>query len=640
MCGIAGISTSVVKDPTYWKRWASRFSDELKHRGKDDAGLLLMLRNSDPKPVFWGREVYSDTLQYIPEKPATELLTEQVNGFILHQRLSIIAPGDRGHQPMCDATGRYWITFNGEIFNYIELRKQYKINTITDTDTEVLLELWAKMEDKCLQLLDGFFAFCIYDSLENTYTLVRDKTGVKPLFYLNNKETFAFSSEEQTLREINDSKEINPTAIYLHLKYSMTDAVDWYPEVKTLKPGCWIRWIPNLRSIIDRQWYYPSTYQRLNEVRDLRELLFESMRKRLRSDVPMGFAVSGGIDSSIILGIGRWQLGMDAPLHLFSVGSNGMQGDETDWQKKVQKKHGGQMHQIRVEDLGTPDFEQLVQLTKRPPVAWNNIGHFALCRKVREVGVTVLFNGQGADEIFGGYPDYFIQSIIDGDQAIKEFKDHWPIGYSQASKIALKRKWRGKMSQKFKHKVDQYLWGNWFNKVLIFSNDLELHPVVEDVRERMLGDYYGTLQDPKFYGRLYQMLAWEDRNGMAFQLESRNPFADDLLLPKYFLGKYSLNALSEGGMPKGMLRNTFKDLLPNDLFARLDKKGFSMPEAQLTQKFGADWKDWFLSSKLDNYINRQNREKMVAKFSQLSTKELSLYFKISSLGLFLENQGS
>ena len=207
MCGIAGISTSVVKDPTYWKQWATRFSDELKHRGKDDAGLLLMLRNSDPKPVFWGREVYSDTLQYIPEKPATELLTEQVNGFILHQRLSIIAPGDRGHQPMCDATGRYWISFNGEIFNYIELRKQYKINTITDTDTEVLLELWAKMEDKCLQLLDGFFAFCIYDSLENTYTLVRDKTGVKPLFYLNTKQTFAFSSEEQTLREINDSKD-------------------------------------------------------------------------------------------------------------------------------------------------------------------------------------------------------------------------------------------------------------------------------------------------------------------------------------------------------------------------------------------------------------------------------------------------
>jgi lambda repressor-like predicted transcriptional regulator len=111
-------------------------------------------------------------------------------------------------------------------------------------------------------------------------------------------------------------------------------------------------------------------------------------------------------------------------------------------------------------------------------------------------------------------------------------------------------------------------------------------------------------------------------------------------LPKYFLGKYSLNALSEGGMPKGMLRNTFKDLLPNDLFARLDKKGFSMPEAQLTQKFGSDWKDWFLSSKLDAYINRGNREKMAAKFSQLSTKELSLYFKISSLGLFLENQSS
>ena len=139
MCGIAGISTLFEKDVNFWKKWIYTFSEDIQHRGKDDAGILLMLRNADPMPVLWGKEQYNEDLQFIPTRPLLGSLSEAVNGMLLHQRLSIIAPGDRSHQPMCDASGRYWITFNGEIFNYIELRQQHRLNTVTDSDTEVLL---------------------------------------------------------------------------------------------------------------------------------------------------------------------------------------------------------------------------------------------------------------------------------------------------------------------------------------------------------------------------------------------------------------------------------------------------------------------------------------------------------------------
>ena len=319
MCGIAGISTLFEKDVNFWKKWIYTFSEDIQHRGKDDAGILLMLRHADPMPVLWGKEQYNEDLQFIPTRPLLGSLSEAVNGMLLHQRLSIIAPGDRSHQPMCDASGRYWITFNGEIFNYIELRQQHRLNTVTDSDTEVLLELWAKMEDKCLPLLDGFFAFSIYDAHENTYTIARDRTGVKPLFYAKREDAFVFSSEESSLRKFLGVKQVREEAIYLHVRHGMTDAVNWFEGVEALKPGHWLRWNPNLRSIIHRRWFYPSSLLNIQENRPLEVLLLESMKRRLRSDVPVGFALSGGLDSAVLLGFARHLLGASEDLHLFSI---------------------------------------------------------------------------------------------------------------------------------------------------------------------------------------------------------------------------------------------------------------------------------------------------------------------------------
>lgn len=636
MCGIAGISTLFEKDVNFWKKWIYLFSEDIQHRGKDDAGILLMLRHSDPLPVLWGKDQYQDSLQYIPTNPLLSSLSDAVNGMLLHQRLSVIAPGDRSHQPMCDASGRYWITHNGEIFNYIELRQQFHLNTITDSDTEVLLELWAKMEDKCLPLLDGFFAFCIYDAHENTYTIVRDRTGVKPLFYAEREDAFAFSSEEKSLRRFLDVKTARNEALFLHVIHGMTDAVQWFKGVQTLKPGHWLRWTPNLRSIIHRRWFYPSSLLNIQENRPLEDLLLESMKKRLRSDVPMGFALSGGLDSAVIIGLAKHLLGDSESLHLFSVCSQNEPEDERKWQELVHQQNGGSVQYIDTDSFKTSHIEDVVIQSNRPPVAWNNIAHFQMCKRVRDSGITVLFNGQGADEIYGGYPDHFIEAWNSEKSEILPFAEQWPISFDRVKRVAWKRKWRQQLSGDWKRRLDGFFWGHVFSKDIIRSNEMELHPKVENAKELMMGEYYGSNVNAKFYGRLYQMLQWEDRNGMAFQLESRNPFADDLHLPAHVLGKKWLNELVLGGKSKGLLREAAKSYIPPAIYERQDKKGFSVPERKLTQKFGAEWEPWIMSTSLDGIVNRDYREKLRYKFLHLSPKDLTLYFRIASLGLFLD----
>ncbi len=636
MCGIAGISTLFEKDVNFWKKWIYLFSEDIQHRGKDDAGILLMLRHADPLPVLWGKDQYQDSLQYIPTNALLSSLSDAVNGMLLHQRLSVIAPGDRSHQPMCDASGRYWITYNGEIFNYIELRQHFRLNTVTDSDTEVLLELWAKMEDKCLPLLDGFFAFCIYDAHENTYTIARDRTGVKPLFYAKREDAFAFSSEEKSLRRFLDVKTARNEALFLHVTQGMTDAVQWFKGVETLKPGHWLRWTPNLRSIIHRRWFYPSSLLNIQENRPLEDLLLESMKKRLRSDVPMGFALSGGLDSAVIVGLARHLLGDSESLHLFSVCSQNEPEDERKWQELVHQQNGGSVQYIDTESFKTSHIEDVVIQSNRPPVAWNNIAHFQMCKRVRDSGITVLFNGQGADELYGGYPDHFVEAWNSEKNEILPFAEQWPISFDRVKRVAWKRKWRQQLSQDWKHRLDGFFWGHVFSKDIIRSNEIELHPKVENVKELMMGEYYGSNVNAKFYGRLYQMLQWEDRNGMAFQLESRNPFADDLHLPAHVLGKKMLHELMRGGKSKGLLREAAKSYIPPAIYQRQDKKGFSVPERKLTQKFGSEWEPWIMSNSLDGIVNRDYREKLRHKFSQLSPKDLTLYFRIASLGLFLD----
>jgi len=259
-----------------------------------------------------------------------------------HRRLSIIDTSAAANQPMWDEQKRYCIIFNGEIFNFQELKKSLLdkgINFFSNSDTEVLLKLFILEKEKCLNRLNGFFAFCIYDKQEQTFFIARDRYGVKPLLYVYDEHKFIFASEMKAILQYGIEKDIDFTSLFTYLQLNYIPAPNTiFKKVKKLLPGQYLI-ISNCQLSIDNYYSIPYTRENANKVsyddakEALRNLLEAAVQRRLISDVPLGAFLSGGIDSSIITGLASKH---KANLHTFSIGFKDEKFfDETEYAKLV-----------------------------------------------------------------------------------------------------------------------------------------------------------------------------------------------------------------------------------------------------------------------------------------------------------------
>lgn len=638
MCGIGGWIEFQGVPVAHMRSAGELMADAMKHRGPNGYGV----------EVFGG--------------------DENAIAVLMHRRLSILGLGDDGKQPMKSANGRYWISFNGEIYNYLELASEFGLSTTSGTDTEVLLQLWSLKGVGAIALLDGFFAFAIWDTERKELTLARDKTGVKPLYYYVERDgdndehcvkSLSFGSEDFALKQVLHSQGIevllSETALKSHLEEGASDRNMLYNGMLELGMGCYLKYsclslnlaldpISDWGRLIVAPWH-GGEYIRLddglgwkkqlglkeeprNYIELLRSQLMAGMTKRLRSDVPVGFAVSGGIDSAALVGMASEIMGKEAHLHVFSVVAPGMDGDESDYQKSVVEHVGGIWHTVDVRELDGQCLERYVKATHRMPVAWNNLAHFALCEAVKAAGVTVLFNGQGADELFGGYPHYYKAAFWNEKNTLWPVRKKWPVGFAAAGK-------------------------QWFKTVLGSLVGRKFETCVDVLMRK---DYYGE--------RLTQLLRFEDRNGMAAGIESRNPFADDYRMADAWLNAWgddtwdlggSLTAKLVDGYSKGYFRKAMDvGLVPAKVLWRIDKKGFTVPKCELTLQGLKDWKGWVMSAKLDNLVSRARRQKVLdyvlvnwgmavlgnglkpLVFSGGDVKLLDELFRWASVGCFLE----
>ncbi len=653
MCGIAGYLSTQSESKETLLRIKDLLLGSIRYRGPDDEGF-----------------------SYIE--------TEDVAGVLVHTRLSIIGLGASGHQPMKSVNNRYILSFNGEIFNYRELVKRYNLSVQTSTDTEVLLLLWEEFGVDCLTLLDGFFAFAIWDQQLKECFLVRDRTGVKPLYFINPKPgLILFSSDERTFLKSRDMG-VNPPQFdedYLKwYKQGKTDNISPWSAVNNIPIGSYIQlkygaelieknseksvliqscdWAQNFNTLTfsalkeKTQWSWDSfsavndNAPRIQEIIDslpkvsekaevLRKQLFLSIARRLRSDVPIGFALSGGLDSSAITAIASLLSNKNAALSTFSIASPDSAEDESKWQRKMSEFLGTQHRQIETKGFLSTDLPRFVEKTGRPAMHWNNIAHFNLCSAVKESGITVLFNGQGADEIFAGYPHYYVRQLLDEWTFLIPHRKKWPVSLSVALRQRIKlfltdvtqvaglrhsiNKNKGKVNRKIKDRL----------------NASKPREILFDV---LLNDYFGD--------RLNQLLRFEDRNGMANQLESRNPFADDYLLSQwvgisaldeefeeeagYIIGELSGRLYQ--GYSKGLLREALIGILPEEILFRTDKKGFTVPHSALTLQHFKDWEEAILGvDTLNKWWDFKFREK---EFNKGSNAEL--LFAWASLGYFFK----
>src|SRR6478735_4571315 len=330
-----------------------------------------------------------------------------------HRRLSIIDTSTVANQPMWDETKRYCIIFNGEIFNFLELKKELEQRGVTSffshSDTEVLLKLFILDREKCLNQLNGFFAFCIYDKQEQSFFLARDRYGVKPLLYQFDEDKFLFASEMKSILAYGIERELDYVSLHTYLQLNYIPAPRTiFQNVKKLLPGHYLK--VKSRKLEDENYYsiphsttnqQPTTSKYTESKEKFKQLLEASVQRRLIADVPLGSFLSGGIDSSVVTGLAAKH---KANLHTFSIGFKDEKFfDETSYARLVAKhfKTEHTVFSLTNNDL-YEHVNSILDYIDEPFADSSAINVYILSKETRK-HATVALSGDGADELLAGY---------------------------------------------------------------------------------------------------------------------------------------------------------------------------------------------------------------------------------------------
>lgn len=498
-------------------------------------------------------------------RSGTENVKGEFNLFYGHRRLSIIDLSSQGAQPM--SNGSLVITFNGEIYNYLELKAELSVLGSafeTSTDTEVILKLYEKLGEKGFEKMNGMWAFAIYDKVNHKVVLSRDRFSEKPIFYYQDEEHFYFSSEIKQLMSLVDKKAPNKTVLTNYLKQGVIDTNQgtffdsiYRIEAKTnltidLHSGKTKKY---------QYWDYDSKSFAGNPEEEFRYLLEDSVKLRMRSDVPVGCMLSGGLDSSSISVIAHH---MNPNIETFSVVSNDKKMSEEPFidivvNSRIMKNYKMNFDANHV----IQNFDTVLRHQDEPFFNLSVLAGYSILKRIKEdTNIIVLLNGQGGDELLMGYLKYFFFYE----------KDMMKRGqYMKAAGLMLSAIFNRTIINQFNlGKAKRYLPGH-LNKKSSYINDTGVGLVdtwsFDDMRHRQILDI------DKF--SIPALCRYEDRNSTANSLEMRVPFLD------YRLVSFCLNLSNDykikNGWTKFILRKVMNGL-PKDISYRRDKKGFSVPE--------------------------------------------------------------
>lgn len=481
-----------------------------------------------------------------------------------HRRLAILDSTDAGMQPMTSSCGRWTIVFNGEIFNYLELRKELDCccrRFRSATDTEVLLECCAAWGmEQTLPLLIGMFAFALWDSLEGELLLARDRVGEKPLVYFRRNDTLAFASEMKALANFHGGL-LDPDAVDAYLALGYVPApLGIFKNTAKLLPGHWAKW--RRGSFEVRRWWFPeaagSVQSGFDSHQDLRELIGDAVRLRLRADVPTALSLSGGIDSSVVASeLVRERAAPDAFTVVFD-------DDETDlpYARAVARRIGLVHEVIRTESqTGAQALDTAVRVYDEPFADSSAIPSLALARALQG-RYKVVLNGDGGDEAFAGYPHYeFIaaKQLIKSAAAAAGFCDgSGPLGVYVQSKTTFKQTERRRLLNG--HGVTQDLEG-------LLNRD-------QFLRARPRGALRRALWIDRHLHLPNDLTHKTDIALSSAGIEGRAPLLDHRILERAQGIKPS--NLVKGRAKKVLLRRAYRDALPASVLSR-SKHGFGAP---------------------------------------------------------------
>jgi len=535
---------------------------------------------------------------------STGFFSDEIVG-LAHNRLSIIDLNNSANQPMISHDKNFIIVYNGEIYNFDELRCGFQIPCTTTCDTEVILELIAQKGTEAIGLFNGMFSFALYDKHDNSLLLVRDRMGVKPLFYFWDGFHFAFASEIKALlmlTNINNNKSIRNESIneFLHLGYVPEPFTIW-KNIFKFPSGSFAR-LKDGKLSIERYWNIEDKISKetiKDEVQareNLRDLLISSVRYRLKSDVPFGTFLSGGIDSSLVTAIAQQQI--SKPLNTFSIAFPDSKNNEAKYAKAVANYLRTNHTEFSVKESDAIDLvESMLQLYDEPFSDSSAIPTMIVSRLARQ-HVTMTLSGDGGDELFMGYGMYNWAERLNNPM-LKYFRK--PL----SSALSIMGNRNNRAAKVINYPSEPFLKSHIFSQeqYLFSRNDIS-EALNSEFRTRInVNETYTNLnrqlsvkEEQSLFDLQYylkdDLLVKVDRASMFYSLETRVPLLDTSIV------EYALNIDEslkvKNGISKYILKQVLYDYIPASFFDR-PKWGFSIPLVQ--------WLKGDLKYLVDEYLN-------------------------------------
>lgn len=540
MCGILGFN---------WRdeELASKLSLSIKHRGPDQDGFY-----------------YDKNLS------------------LAHRRLSIVDLSPKGRQPMTTEDGRFSIVFNGEIFNFQELRAEFSAAGYvfkSQSDTEVLLIAYQKYGTDVLKKLNGQFAFAIYDQLENILFLARDRAGINPLYYYLSDGEFIFASELKVILESGIKKEINPSALNYYFLYGHTGRKQTILEnCFKLEAGSFLIFDLNKKEIVEnKKYWHLEPRPEISDEADAKKLILENLeravKERMVADVPVGAFLSGGVDSSAVVAIMSRHT---KDLNTFSVKFDHDDFDESGFAEIVSKKFGTKHHVISFSAQDVKDLIPELAFHYDEPFADPSMIPTFLVSRVAREKVTVSLSGDGGDELFGGYDSYSLYNSVK-----KQAK--WPVLLNRSIGLACRLSGAFARAGKFfdlaaeDPKIRFAVFRSFIYKSEIkrFLKSEPQKAYREYADSYQKDNYLEEASNIDFHNYLVDdVLTKVDRASLGNSLESRPPLLDHKIMELAF--KISSDLKIKDKQTKYIFKKSLEGILPDEIIYR-PKKGFSVP---------------------------------------------------------------
>jgi asparagine synthase (glutamine-hydrolysing) len=585
MCAIAGIVTAAERSIN--PHALAAMTEAQAHRGPDGEGYVFLSHGRRSLPRAVSGPLPQDS--YSPQSRYSVGLS--------HRRLAILDLSAAGHQPMSSPDQRCWITYNGELYNYRELRdelRSYGHVFRSQSDTEVLLTAYCQWGTACLHRFNGMFAFALWDAERRTLFCGRDRMGEKPLYYAWDGITFTFASELKALLPVMGQPTPNQRLIHAYLDGARLDFSQetFIEQTRQLEPGHYLL-VKDGTLHHERYWELPAgpPVKRLSSagvVEEFRHLIEDAVRLRLRSDVPIGSCLSGGLDSSAIVCLADrllphadtpWDLTQAAEFKTFSACFEDPRYDERPFIRQVVEATAVTSQRTFPTAKELLDcLERLVWQQDEPFGSTSIFAQWTVMRSAAENGVKVLLDGQGADELMAGYHGCFGAFYADlfREGRWRQLWHEWSAYRGRYACVP------PQLPANFVRGLFPPLWVGIVRRFCTGTPRWMAPDFARAVHSTEEPDHCGDSILRGMQHRLLTrhglraLLRYEDRNSMAFGIETRLPFLDVRLVE--FLFCLQSDWKLRDGWTKVILRQSLQGLLPDGIRRRVDKLGFATPE--------------------------------------------------------------